>query len=89
MFIEKKFTFNVDKQYLIQLVGFFIGIIILSIVCFIDDKKNIPAIVKLIAQIIAASIVVLFGTRIDIVNIPFVENMIPINEVLSYIITII
>ena len=88
MFIEKKFTFDVDKQYLIQLVGFFIGIIILSIVCFIDDKRNIPAIAKLIAQIIAAIVVVAFGTKIDIVNIPFVENKIPINEVLSYIITI-
>ena len=83
MIIEEKININGDIQYLKQLLGFFIGIIILSIVCFIDD-----ALIKLVAQIIAAIIVVLFGTKIDIINIPFAENQILINEVLTYVITI-
>ena len=37
MIIEEKININGDIQYLKQLLGFFIGIIILSIVCFIDD----------------------------------------------------
>lgn len=88
MFIEKKFNINTDSQYLMQLLGFFIGIIILASVCFVDDAKNIPPYVKLAAQIIAAIIVVAFGTKIDIINIPFAENKILINEVLTYIITV-
>lgn len=88
MIIEEKININGDIQYLKQLLGFFIGIIILSIVCFIDDEKNINALIKLAAQIIAAIIVVIFGTKIDIINIPFAENQILINEVLSYVITI-
>lgn len=88
MLIEKKLSIDNDKQYLIQLLGFFIGIIILSIVCFIDDARGVHPLVKLSAQIVAAIIVVLCDVKIDIINIPFAENGILINEVLTYILTV-
>lgn len=88
MFIEKTVNINNDKQYIIQLLGFFFGIVILSIVCFIDDAKGVHPLVKLTAQIVAAIIVVMCGVKIDIINIPFAENRILINEVLTYIITV-
>lgn len=88
MLIEKKLSIDNDKQYLIQLLGFFIGIIILSIVCFIDDAKGVHPLIKLSAQIVAAIIVVLCDVKIDIINIPFAENGILINKVLTYILTV-
>lgn len=88
MYIEKKMNYDSDKQYLMQLLGFLIGIIILSIVCFIDDVKNIHPVVKLMAQIVSAIVVVAFGTKIDVINIPFAENKILINEILTYILTV-
>lgn len=88
MTIEKKIDLEYDKQYLIQILGLFVGIIILGIVCFIDDSKGIPALAKLCAQIVAAIVVVACGIKIDIINIPFGDNQILINEVLTYIITV-
>ena len=54
--------------------------------CFIDDIKNLPAIVKLIFQLLAAAMVVACGIRIEAVSIPFLD--LPTNEILTYIITI-
>ena len=66
-------------SYYTQLIGFFSGALVLSIFCFIDDLKGIPAIVKLLGQIIAACIVVFTGTsieRIELFNLSgtFVNN---------------
>ncbi len=58
-----------------KLLGFLIGGIIISIVCFIDDLKDLPPIVKLIAQIIVAIIVVSFGLKIENINIPFLYKI--------------
>ena len=58
-----------------KLLGFFIGGLIISITCFIDDIKNLPAIVKLLVQIIAAIVVVAFGLRIQNINIPFLYKI--------------
>lgn len=87
MSIEGSINLKADSNY-IRLIGYFIGIIILGITCFIDDAKNIPAIIKLLAQIVAAVIVVMTGTRIETVNIPFLDNIFKVNEVFSYILTI-
>lgn len=76
------------ENYYIKLIGFFIGILILGITCFIDDAKGIPSLVKLTAQIIAAIIVVIAGIRIENFKLPFTESKIMINEVLSYIVTV-
>ena len=58
-----------------KLLGFLIGGLIISITCFIDDIKNLPAIVKLIVQIISAIVVVAFGLRIQNINIPFLYKI--------------
>lgn len=58
-----------------KLLGFLIGGLIISIVCFIDDLKDLPPMVKLIAQIIVAIIVVTFGLRIENINIPFLYKV--------------
>ena len=62
--------------------------VILAIVCYIDDVKSIHPLAKLSGQIVAAVIVVVSGIRIENINIPFLENAIPINEILTYVITI-
>lgn len=76
------------ENYWIKLIGFFIGIIILGITCYIDDVKGIPSLVKLAAQIFAAVVVVASGVRIENFTLPFTGNKIIINEVFSYILTI-
>ena len=58
-----------------KLLGFFIGGLIITIVCFIDDLKDLPPLVKLGAQIIAAIVVVAFGLRIQNINIPFLYKI--------------
>lgn len=88
MGIEKKVNFFGEEQYYLKLIGFFVGIIVLGITCFIDDSKNIPPLVKLSGQIAAAVIVVACGVKIENINIPFFDNAIPINQILTYAITI-
>lgn len=76
------------ENYWVKLIGFFIGIIILGITCYVDDVKGIPSLVKLMAQIMAALIVVASGVRIENFTLPFTDNRIIINEIFSYILTI-
>ena len=87
MTIEKKIDFHEDNLYL-KLIGIFLGMFVLEVVCYVDDVKGIMPITKLIGQIIASLIVISFGVRISDLSIPFKENSIIINEVLSYIITL-
>lgn len=84
--IEKSINLYEENMY-IKLIGFFIGGIIIGIVCFIDDLKDLPPIVKLIAQIIAAVVVVCFGLRIDNINIPFFSKV-GLPNIFSIILTI-
>ena len=76
MTIENKIDLN-QGDYTTKLIGFTVGAFIIGIVCFIDDIKNVPAIGKLIAQIIAAVVVIKSGIRIDNLDIPLLhfENM--------------
>ena len=69
MCIENKINLNSEESYYIKLLGFFIGIVILGIFCYIDDVKSLPAGVKLIGQIIAAIVITAFGVRINNTNI--------------------
>lgn len=67
---------NIDllqDNYLTKLVGFSIGALIIGIVCFVDDVKGVPALVKLTAQIISAIIVIRFGIKIENLDIPFLN----------------
>ena len=87
MYIEKKIDFTQDG-IITKLIGFFVGLIILTITCFVDDVKGIKPIVKLAGQILAAIAVVKSGLLIDNFTIPFKENNLVLNEVFSYILTI-
>ena len=88
MFIEQKVNFFGEENYYIKLIGFFSGIIVLGITCFIDDSKNIPALIKLSGQILAAVIVILCGIKIENINIPFFQEYVVINQIVTYTLTI-
>ena len=86
--MEKTIDLGGTEKYGIKLMGFLFGIIILGITCFIDDSKNIPAGVKLLAQLVVAIIVTACGIKIDMIEIPFLEKNLILNNVFSYILTI-
>lgn len=86
--LEGKINLFGEENYFFNLIGFFLGITVLGLVCYVDDVKGIPSLVKLAAQIIAAIIVVAFGVRIENISIPFTEGKIVINEIFSYILTV-
>lgn len=82
-------TINIfdNGEYNIKLLGFALGILILGVTCFIDDIKNLPPLVKLAGQILAAIVAVASGIRIEHLNIPFFR-MTELNDVFSIILTI-
>ena len=60
-----------------KFVGYILGAIIISSMGFIDDIMNLRARHKFIFQLIAASIIYLFGISIEGIKIPFIyTNMI-------------
>ena len=65
MIIEKKFSLTDFNNYDMKLLGFLLGLLLLSAVSLIDDIKDIRAWKKLVAQVIAATIVYIFGVRIS------------------------
>lgn len=73
------------------LLPFFAGALVLFVVGVIDDMKELPAKVKLFGQIVAASIVAIFGTRIDYVTNVFnyEGNILPLAEWFAIPLTII
>lgn len=75
MSIEGTINLFTSDQYYLKLLGFGIGILILGIVCFIDDVKGIKPLVKLFAQILVAIIMIACGVRIDNINVDFINNM--------------
>lgn len=79
--------FNADNYY-IKLIGFFAGLVVLGMFCFIDDLKNINPFIKLIGQTIAAIIVAFCGVQIDKISIPFFTTIFT-EETLSIIITVV
>ena len=54
-----------------DIVGILIGGTFIVIIGILDDKYQLPAKVKLLGQIVAACILVLFDIRIEWVNNPF------------------
>ena len=86
--MEGKINLFDEDEYWLKLIGFFIGIVVLGITCYVDDVKGIPGYVKLIAQIIAAIIVVACGIKIEDISIPFTEGKIVISGVASYVLTV-
>lgn len=72
--VENNINLLEDNNHM-KLIGFLVGGLIISAVCFIDDLKDLPPMAKLITQIIAAIIVVTFGLRIQNINIPFLYKI--------------
>ena len=72
MTIEGNIDLSQDNYHL-KLLGFAIGGLIISAVCFYDDVKGAKALVKLAAQILAAVVVVKCGLIIDSIDIPFLK----------------
>ncbi len=75
MSIEGSINLLDTDSYYVNLIGIFIGIIIIAIIGLIDDIKNLKPYQKLIGQIIAAIIVVAFGVKIDQINIPILNEI--------------
>lgn len=65
----------------------FLGTIVISIFCIFDDIITIKPIVKLLGQVIAASLVVAFGVRIDEITPAFIETS-ELKEAFSIFLTI-
>lgn len=75
MSIENSIDLFGEDKYYQKLIGFVIGIIIIGIVCFIDDSKGgVHPLAKLSAQIIAAIVMVVAGVRIDSIGIDFINS---------------
>ena len=87
--IEGSIALFDGEGYLLKLIGFLIGIIILSITCYFDDIKGIHPLVKLAGQVTAAAVVVAFGIRINNFNLPFLEGNIVLGNVFSIALTMI
>ena len=74
MAIEKTINLSLESVY-IKLIGFLLGALIIGIICFYDDVKGARAIVKLLAQLVAAVIVILCGIRIDTIDVPGLNEL--------------
>ena len=85
--IEKSIDLFGSEMYIKKLIGVFLGIIIIMITGILDDVKTLKPHQKLIGQILAAIVVVAFGTQIDNINSGFLQ--IGLNRWISSIITII
>ena len=88
MSIENSINLFGLEDYGQKLLGMLFGILIIAIVCIVDDIKTIKPITKLIGQVLAAIVAVAFGIRIEDITLPFL-NTIEMQEMFSIIITVI
>ena len=86
--LEGKLNLFGEENYFVKMLGFFFGALVLGVVCYIDDVKGVPSLVKLTAQIIASIIVVACGIKIENISIPFTEGKIIMGDIFSYILTV-
>ncbi len=75
------------QEYWKKLLGFFVGILVISTFCVVDDIKTIRPITKLMGQILGSVCIVIAGIRIDGITLPFL-NFPEIHEVTSVLFTI-
>ena len=102
MSMENTINLFGPESYGMKLLGMFLGIVVLSITCiiddikkqkqeletfFLDDIKTIRPIAKLIGQIVGAVIAVSFGIRLGEFNLSFLNNPF-MEEIISCIITV-
>lgn len=88
MSIENTINIFGTEDYATKLLGMFIGIIIITIFCVIDDIKTIKPITKLLGQLMAAIVVVSMGIKINDINLPFLTTY-ELKETFSNVITVI
>lgn len=88
MSMENTINLFGPENYGMKLLGMFLGIVVLSITCIIDDIKTIRPIVKLFGQLVAAVIAVSFGIRLGEFNFSFINNPV-IEEIVSCVITVV
>ena len=88
MSLENTINLFGPENYGMKLLGMFLGIVVLSITCIIDDIKTIRPIVKLFGQLVAAIISVSFGIRLGEFNLSFINNPL-IEEIVSCVITVV
>ena len=74
MNIEGSINLFSAENYITKLLGILLGIGIITLTGILDDTKNLPPLVKLAGQIIAAVVVVSFGVRIEHMSIPFITE---------------
>ena len=87
MTIEGSFDLFNEQEYGKKLLGVLFGIVAIAITGILDDIKTLKPWQQLIGQLIAAILVVAFGTKIEHLNIPFLYRV-GLSEVFSTIITI-
>lgn len=87
MTVEKTIHLSADG-YWMRLLGYFAGVVILAVVCFVDDAKGVPPLCKLAAQILAALCVVWTGVRIGNITIPIFDTVIRLNDTWALILTV-
>ena len=85
--MEKTINLFGVEEYWKKLLGFLVGIGIISAFCVVDDIKTIKPITKLIGQILAGIAAVVAGIRIEGVTLPFL-NFPEMHQVTSVILTI-
>ena len=88
MSMEQSINLFSFEEYGKKLLGFLIGIGIITVFCIVDDIKTIKPFTKLIGQLLAAIVAVIAGIRIDGITLPFL-NFPDIHQVTSIILTII
>ena len=81
MSIEGSMNLLDENQYLKKLVGIGLGLVVITITGIIDDTRTLKPLQKLLGQTLAAIVVVIFGVKINNINIPYFTNLGLSNEV--------
>ena len=87
MSMEQSINLFSFEEYGKKLLGFLIGIGIITAFCVVDDIKTIKPLTKLVGHLFAAIVAVVAGIRIDGITLPFL-NFPEIHQVTSIILTI-
>ena len=87
MSMEKTINLFGLEEYWKKLLGFLVGIGIISAFCVVDDIKTIKPITKLIGQVLAGIAALIAGIRREGVTLPFL-NFPEMHQVTSVILTI-
>lgn len=88
MSIEGSLDLFTEQEYGKKLLGVLLGVVAIAITGIIDDIKTLKPWQELLGQVIAAIIVVAFGTQIEHLNIPFLYRV-GLSDVFSTIVTIV